>query len=83
MMKLTGDSLTLFLLCSHLGLSDEPAAKPLTAREWNDLQSKLEAASIQASSLPGLSAEQLRSSLELEIEKATRRADAVRTPRGA
>jgi len=37
MMKLTGDSLTLFLLCSHLGLSDEPAAKPLTAREWNDL----------------------------------------------
>ena len=72
MMKLTGDSLTLFLLCSHLGLSDEPAAKPLTAREWNDLQSKLEAASIQASSLPGLSAEQLKSSLELEIEKANR-----------
>jgi predicted Rossmann fold nucleotide-binding protein DprA/Smf involved in DNA uptake len=71
-MKLSNDSFALFLLCSHLGLSDEPDAKPLSAREWNQLEQKLSANSSNASDLPGSSAQQIKSTLKIGDEEAAR-----------
>ena len=51
-MKLTDESFALFLLCSHLGLPDEPDAKPLSAREWNKLEKKLADVSFNLGELP-------------------------------
>jgi predicted Rossmann fold nucleotide-binding protein DprA/Smf involved in DNA uptake len=71
-MKLIDESFVLFLLCSHLGLPDEPDAKPLSAREWNELEQKLAAVSLYVSSLPGSSVDQLITSLQIDQEKAQR-----------
>lgn len=71
-MKLTDDSFALFLLCSHLGLSDEPDAKPLSAREWNQLESKLAANSFSVTDLPGSSARQIKSTLQIDDHEAAR-----------
>ena len=71
-MKLTGESFALFLLCSHLGLPDEPDAKPLGAREWNKLEARLAAASFNVAELPGSSIEQLKSTLQTDDDEATR-----------
>jgi DNA processing protein len=71
-MKLSDESLALFLLCSHLGLPDEPEAKPLSAREWNQLQSKLAASSFNVAELPGSSAEQIKSLLQTDNAEAAR-----------
>ena len=49
------DSLTLLLLCSHLGLDDD-SAQPLTLREWNPLARKLQAASVCPADLLAVSA---------------------------
>lgn len=64
-MKLNAESFALFLLCSHLGLPDEPEAKPLSPREWGQLESKLAANSLNITELPGLSADRINSALQL------------------
>jgi predicted Rossmann fold nucleotide-binding protein DprA/Smf involved in DNA uptake len=71
-MKLSNDSFALFLLCSHLGLPDEPEAKPLSAREWNQLESKLAASSLRVAALAGLPAEQIKSTLQTDDVEAAR-----------
>jgi DNA processing protein len=71
-MNLSDESFALFLLCSHLGLPDEPDAKPLSGREWNDLERKLAANSISISHLPGSSAQRLKSTLQTDDDEATR-----------
>ncbi len=71
-MKLGNDSFALFLLCSHLGLPDAPDAKPLSAREWNQLESKLAAKSFNLGELPGSSAEQIKSTLQTDDAEAAR-----------
>lgn len=71
-MKLKHDSFALFLLCSHLGLPDEPNAKPLSAREWNQLEQKVAAISFNVAGLPGLSAEQIKSALQIGEDEAAR-----------
>ena len=71
-MKLSNDSFALFLLCSHLGLPDEPDAKPLSAREWNQLEQKLAANSVSLATLPGSGAEQIKSSLQTDDVEAAR-----------
>ncbi len=71
-MKLSNKSYALFLLCSHLGLPDQPDAKPLSAREWNELERKLAASSIDVASLPGSSAEQIKSNLQTDDPGAVR-----------
>ncbi|HWN99405.1 MAG TPA: DNA-processing protein DprA [Blastocatellia bacterium] len=71
-MKLSDESFPLFLLCSHLGLPDEPDAKPLSAREWNKLEQKLADNSINVAELPGSTAEQIKSNLKTDDDEATR-----------
>ena len=70
-MKLSNDSFALFLLCSHLGLPDEPDAKPLSAREWNQVEQKL-ANSFDIAELPGSSAEKIKSTLQITDDEAAR-----------
>ena len=57
-------SLVLFSLGSRLGSSDEPDTKPLTTREWSELEAKLELSSIDAAKLPGLTATQIEDVLQ-------------------
>jgi DNA processing protein len=71
-MKLSNDSFALFLLCSHLGLPDEPDAKPLSAREWNQLESRLAANSCNVAELPGSSAAQIKLTLQMDDDEAAR-----------
>src|SRR5437667_84486 len=71
-MKLIGDSYALFLLCSHLGLPEEANVKPLSAREWNQLESKLTANSISVTDLPGSSIAQIKSALSTDDAEAAR-----------
>jgi predicted Rossmann fold nucleotide-binding protein DprA/Smf involved in DNA uptake len=71
-MKLSSDSFALFLLCSHLGLSDEPAGKPLSPREWNQLEQKLAAISSNIGELPGSNVRQIKSSLKIGDDEASR-----------
>jgi hypothetical protein len=71
-MKLSDESFTLFLLCSHLGLPDEPDAKPLSAREWNELERRLEVSSINIATLPGTSANHIESNLQIGHDEAAR-----------
>ena len=71
-MKLSDDSFALFLLCSHLGLPDEPDAKPLSAREWNQLEQKLAGNSFNIADLPGSSAAHINSTLQMNDGEAAR-----------
>jgi len=47
-------SFPLFLLCTHLGSTDDPLSTPLTTREWNQLEKRLSANSLSAADLLGL-----------------------------
>jgi len=71
-MKFSNDSYAVVLLCSHLGLGDEPKAKPLSAREWNQLESKLAANSVNVDELVGASSERIKSSLQTTDDEAAR-----------
>lgn len=71
-MKLSNESFALFLLCSHLGLPDEPGAKPLSAREWNQLEEKLRANTVAVTDLPGSTAATLESILQTGAGEAAR-----------
>src|SRR5688572_11912325 len=71
-MKLGDDSFALFLLCSHLGLADEPDAKPLSAREWNQLEQKLAANSSNLAELPGSSTQHIKATLKVGDDEGAR-----------
>src|SRR6185436_20176867 len=71
-MKLSNDSFALLLLCSHLGLPDEPDAKPLSTREWNQLEEKLRAQNVEVGDLTGASAEKVDSILQTTGAEAAR-----------
>jgi predicted Rossmann fold nucleotide-binding protein DprA/Smf involved in DNA uptake len=71
-MRLNNDSFALFLLCSHLGLPDEPGAKPLSPREWNQLEEKIRTNSVDAADLPGSSAKRLGSIFQIGNDEAAR-----------
>ncbi|MDO8970235.1 MAG: hypothetical protein Q7U74_06065, partial [Saprospiraceae bacterium] len=49
-MTLSQDSLTLLLICSHLGL-DDVSAQPFTLREWNLIDRKLQANALHPADL--------------------------------
>lgn len=66
-MKLSDDSYTLFLLCSHVGPPGEPDAKPLSSKEWNQLEQQLAFNSFSLAELPGSTAEQIKSTLNSAI----------------
>jgi predicted Rossmann fold nucleotide-binding protein DprA/Smf involved in DNA uptake len=71
-MTLSNDSFALLLLCSHLGLPDEPDVKPLSAREWSKLEPRLAADSLSIAELPGSSAARIKSTLRADNEEAAR-----------
>jgi predicted Rossmann fold nucleotide-binding protein DprA/Smf involved in DNA uptake len=71
-MTLSNDSFALLLLCSHLGLPDEPDVRPLSAREWSKLEPRLAADSLSIAELPGSSAARIISTLRADNEEAAR-----------
>jgi predicted Rossmann fold nucleotide-binding protein DprA/Smf involved in DNA uptake len=71
-MNQSHSSLVLFLLGSRLGSPDEPEAKPLTTREWNELERKLELGSVDAAKLPGLTSTQIERVLQINKDEADR-----------
>jgi predicted Rossmann fold nucleotide-binding protein DprA/Smf involved in DNA uptake len=52
-------SFPLFLLCTHLGSTDD-LSTPLTTREWNQLEKRLSANSLSAADLLGLNESQIK-----------------------
>jgi predicted Rossmann fold nucleotide-binding protein DprA/Smf involved in DNA uptake len=71
-MNQTDASLVLFLLGSRLDSSDEPAAKPLSTREWSELERKLELNSIDTAKLLGLTSTQIETVLQIDKREADR-----------
>lgn len=71
-MKLSRDAFTLFLLCSHLNLSDEADTKPLSPREWNKLEQTLGGHSLSLKELAGSEAEQIKSTLGMTDAESSR-----------
>jgi DNA processing protein len=72
---MSDDGVVIVMLCSHLGLSDdeEPAAAPLTLREWNALAKKIhDSDSKYPRGLLGLSSEDLAKHLGLVASEADR-----------
>ena len=65
-------SLVLFFLGSRLGAPGETDAKPLTAREWSELERKLELSSVDAAKLPGLTSTQMEGVLQINKDGADR-----------
>ncbi|MBN1936666.1 MAG: DNA-protecting protein DprA [Anaerolineae bacterium] len=62
---ITQDAQALLLLCSHLGLPDEPPFAPLTLREWNPLARKLQALNLRPGSLLDRDGSDLQTQLAL------------------
>ena len=71
-MKLGNDSFALFLLCTHLGLPDEPGGKPLSPREWQQIEEKLRALGFEVGDLTGSSSERIESMLQTTRAEAER-----------
>ena len=70
---MSDDGAVIVMLCSQLGLSDGPAAAPLTLREWNTLARKIHDSEIKyPRSLLGLSAEELAKHLGVSVAEADR-----------
>ncbi len=65
-------SLVLFSLGSRLGSPNGPDTKPLTTREWSELERKLELGSIDAAKLPGLTSAQMEAVLQIDKGEADR-----------
>ena len=72
-MTLSPDSQAMLLLCSRLGLSNDPEAIPLTLRDWNPLARKLAASSLaRPGALLGLGGPDLQRALDLSEPEAQR-----------
>src|SRR5689334_7684900 len=71
-MNLTNDSFALVLLCTHLGLPDDPKPKPLTTKEWVNLELKLAASTITPGHLSELPAGEIAKMLNIAVEEAQR-----------
>ena len=71
-MPLSSNSLTLLLLCSHLGSPDNEFAAPLTLREWNPITRKLSSISLAPSDLLGISTADLETRLGFSAAEADR-----------
>ena len=71
-MKPGSDSYALFLLCSHLGIPDDADAKPLSPKEWNQLEERLRLNSVRLTDLPGSNVAEIGSTLKATGEEATR-----------
>lgn len=72
-MELSNDSRVILLLCSHLGLPEEPEFKPLTLREWNNLARRIVNSSLSSPSrLLGLSTSALEADLDVDEKAAMR-----------
>jgi predicted Rossmann fold nucleotide-binding protein DprA/Smf involved in DNA uptake len=71
-MKQSDASLVLFLLGSRLGSSDQSDAKPLTTREWSELEQKLELSSVDAAELQSLTSAQMETLLQIDKSEADR-----------
>lgn len=72
-MELTASSQAIMLLCSHLGLPEQPDHEPLTLREWNTLVRTLLDSSLGSPDrLLGLSESSLRADLNLDESEARR-----------
>ena len=72
-MTISPDSQAMLLLCSHLGLSNDPDTTPLTLREWNPLVRKIAASSLgRPGAMLGLSADDLQRMLGLSETESQR-----------
>jgi DNA processing protein len=71
-MNLTNDSFALVLLCTHLGLPEDPKPKPLTTKEWVSLELKLAASAITPGDLSELPAGEIAKALNVADEDAQR-----------
>ena len=72
-MTISADSQAMLLICSQLGLSNDPDTTPFTLREWNPLARKLAESSLgRPGALLGLSSFDLRNMLDLSEPDAQR-----------
>jgi len=71
-MKISEDSLALFLLCRYIGLPDDAPAKPLSARAWSQLETKLDINNVALSKLSGASEEEIKSYIDTDEEESRR-----------
>lgn len=72
-MTISPDTQAMLLLCSQLGLSNDPDNAPLTLREWNPLARKLTTSALaRPGGLLGLSVADLRRAMDLTDAEAQR-----------
>jgi predicted Rossmann fold nucleotide-binding protein DprA/Smf involved in DNA uptake len=71
-MKQSDASLVLFSLGSRLGSSDASEAKPLSTREWSELEQKLKLNSVDLSELSGMTSAQMQTVLQIDHDRAER-----------
>ena len=70
---LNDDSQVVLLLCSAVGASDTPEARPHSAREWNELSRKISVSTLgSAGALVGLRALEIAAKLEISPADAER-----------
>ena len=71
-MKQSDASLVLFSLGSRLGSSDASEAKPLSTREWSELEQKLKLNSVDLTELSGMTSAQMQTVLQIDHDGAER-----------
>jgi predicted Rossmann fold nucleotide-binding protein DprA/Smf involved in DNA uptake len=70
---LNDDSQVVLLLCSAVGASDTPEARPHSAREWNELSRKISRSTLgSAGALVGLRASEIAAELDISPADAER-----------
>ncbi len=69
---ISSDSQVLLLLCSHLGLGNDPEFAPLTLREWNPLARKLQTRGLRPAALLEWCAIDLEKQLALAADQVRR-----------
>ena len=65
-MKLSDASLVLFSLGSRLGSPDASDAKPLSTREWSELEQKVKVSSVDLADLPGMTSAQMQTVFQID-----------------
>lgn len=71
-MNLTADAQAILLLCSHLGMGTPPSPAPLTLKDWNPLERRLQSAALSPGWLLGKNAADLQTALDLSETEAER-----------